>query len=294
MSATRQWWVPGVFKRSMAYGNNAYPDRPLGKRGRFLLRSLWTTAVVLLSVSAVQATPLDPPQLSVDVLFNLNPPGRISTNQFGTTSLADPGLGAVSFTASGTPSPSLRADAAIGPSMTPSIFGRASGFLNYGIEIVGPAGLLPVLIDVAGAAFATAPSGASFAVESRWDLLDLGSSLAGDDIRSGQLSGSFNQNFDHTVSLTLAANHVYTVFMLADAAAAATLEGSQVTARAFIDPIFSLGPGVDPQSYTFVFSEGIGNARAPAAVPEPGTLALLSAGLLAFSFVGVGRNRSRG
>jgi len=194
----------------------------------------------------------------------------------------------VSFTAAGTPAPSLEANAAIGPSATPSIFGRAAGFLNYGVEVVGPAGPVPVLIDVAGAATASAPSGASFAVESRWDLLDFGSSLAGDDIRSGQLSGSFSKNFDHTVSLTLMANHVYTVFMLADAAAAATLEGSRATARAFIDPIFSLGPGVDPQSYTFVLSEGIGNARPTAVVPEPGTLTLLSASVLA---LGVLRRR---
>jgi hypothetical protein len=45
-----------------------------------LFRSLWTTtAVVLSSVSATPAAPLDPLQLSVDVLFNLDPPGRIST-----------------------------------------------------------------------------------------------------------------------------------------------------------------------------------------------------------------------
>jgi hypothetical protein len=119
-------------------------------------------------------------------------------------------------------------------------------------------------------------------VESRWDLLDSGSSLAGDDIRSGQLSGSFSQSFDHRVSLTLTANHVYTVFMLADAAAAATDEGSRAMSSASIDPIFSFGPGVDTRSYSFVFSEGIGNAAL--AVPEPSTFVLLSTGLL---FVGL-------
>lgn len=252
-----------------------------GRISGVLSRGVWTTAVVLLSVSAVRAAPLDPSQLDVDVLFNLNPPGRISTNQFGTTSLVGPGLGTVSFAASATPSPLLMANAAIGPSLIPGIFGRASGFLNYGLEIVGPAGPVPVLIEVSGAASASALTGASFALESRWDLLDFGSSLAGDDIRSGQLTGSFSEDFNRTVSLTLVANHVYTVFMLADAAAAATLEGSRATAAAFVDPVFSFGPGVDPQSYTFVFSEGIGNSAAPAGVPEPTTLVLLSAGLLA-------------
>jgi hypothetical protein len=214
----------------------------------------------------------------VDVLFNLRPPDPISTNHFGTTSLTDSRFGSVSFTASGVPSPSLTAGAAIGPSVIPGIFGRGSGILQYGVEIIGPAASVPVLIDVAGAASAFATSGASFAVESRWDLLDSSSSLAGDDIRSGQLSGSFAQNFDHRVSLTLAANHVYTVFMLADAAAAATDEGSRATSSASIDPIFSFGPGVDTQSYSFVFSEGIGNV--PLTVPEPSTFVLLSTGLL--------------
>jgi hypothetical protein len=248
-----------------------------------LLRSLSTAAALLFTSSAALAG-LDPPQLSVDVLFNLRPPDPISTNRFGTTSLTDSRLGAVSFTASGVPSPSLMAGAAIGPSVIPGIFGRASGILEYGVEIIGPAGRVPVLIDVAGAASASATSGASFAVESRWDLLDSGSSLAGDDIRSGQLSGSFSQNFDHRVSLTLAADHVYTVFMLADAAAAATVEGSRATSSASIDPIFSFGPGVDTRTYSFVFSEGIGNA--PLAVPEPSTLVLLSIGLLCLGLLG--------
>jgi hypothetical protein len=243
--------------------------------------SLWTTAVTLLSVSAAIAAPLDPPHLAIDVLFNLDPPGRISTNRFGTTTLADPAFGVVSFTASGTPSPSLAAVAAVGPSPIPSIFGSASGFLEYGVEIVGPAGLVPVLIDVSGRVSGAAPSGASFAVESRWDLLDSGSPLAGDDIRSGQLTGTFSQNFARTASLSLAANHPYTVFMLVDAAGAATLQGSTATATAFVDPVFSFAAGVDPRSYTFVFSEGIGNALPSAVVPEPGTLALLGAGLLA-------------
>ena len=46
------------------------------------------------------------------------------------------------------------------------------------------------------------------------------------------------------MSLALMANHVYTVFMLADASAAATLECSRAAATALIDPVFSFGPGV--------------------------------------------------
>ena len=95
----------------------------------------------------------------------------------------------------------------------------------------------------------------------------------------------FNESFDRTVILTLATNHVYSVFMLADAGAAATLLGSHATANAFVDPVFSLAPGVDPLAYSFDFSEGIGNSSL---VPEPGTLVLLIAGVL---FLGLLRLR---
>jgi hypothetical protein len=134
------------------------------------------------------------------------------------------------------------------------------------------------LIDVAGAAMGSASSGATFAVESRWSLYDsvsLANVLAGDDVASTQITGNFSQGFDRIVSLTLLTNHVYPVLMLADAQAAATAAGSHSVANAFVDPFFSLGPGVDPALYSFSFSNGIGNVAAP----EPESLALLGVGL---------------
>jgi hypothetical protein len=67
--------------------------------------------------------------------------------------------------------------------------------------------------------------------------------------------------------------------------AAATDVGSHAAADAFVDPIFSFGPGVDPSLYSFNFSLGIGNSAAVAGLPEPGTLALFSVSLLFLIFV---------
>ena len=238
-----------------------------------------TAAIVLLSLPAAEASLLPPHNVTGDAFFNFSPPDRLSLTDFGSISLDDARFGSVSATALGTPSPSLVAGSNIGPNDIASIFGRADALLTYAFEIVGPSGAIPVLVDVAGGASGSSTSGASFAVESRWDLFDAAlGSLAGDDIRSGQLSGTFSQSFNHVVSLTLMANQAYSVFMLADAAAAATDLGSHATAGAFVDPIFSFGPGVDPLAYSFEFSDGIGNAGP--AVPEPGALALLIAGLL--------------
>ena len=246
-----------------------------------LARRFVSATILLLSCSAVHASTLPLYSVVGDVSFNLSPPNRLSPHDFGTFSLSDTRFGSVSLVAAGMPAPAMTAEARIGPNDLPSIFGRADGLLTYALEIIGPSGPVPVLIDVAGSASGFSDDGASFAVESRWDLLDGDVVLAGDDIRSGQLSGRFNQGFGRRVGLTLAANHLYSVFLLADAAAAATLEGSQSSALAIIDPVFTLGPGVDPSLYAFSFSDGIGNgAPVPAAVPEPGTLALLGAGLL--------------
>jgi hypothetical protein len=252
-------------------------------------------------VSAVTAgaAPLPPPDATVigDVVFNTG--GRQDLNTFGSIGLSATGVGSVGFTASAAPLPTLTAIAQIGPNgQLPSLFGRADGLMTYSFEILGPADSVPVLIDVAGAASAESSPGGSFAVVSLWQLFDsaaLSTVLAGDEIRSGQLSGSFSQDFGRTVSLTLATNHFYPIFLLADSAAAATDAGSRATASAFVDPRLSFGLGVDPFAFSFVFSAGIGNglpAPSVGEVPEPGTIALLSAAALSVGWLR--RRRSDG
>ena len=255
----------------------------------------WRARLLLLATAFAVSAPGAPPAQAVTlpaasltgtVLFNLG--GRQDTIAFGEISLDDPGIGSVSFSSAATPSPALLANADIGPNgSVASLFGRGAGVLTYSFTIAGPAGSIPVVIDVAGAATASATAGASFAVESMWALYDSPSfttQLAGDDVLSGQRSGTFDDGFGRSLGLVLTANHVYAVVMKADANAAATAAGSHAIAHASVDPVFSFGAGVDPQLYSFALSEGIGNTP----VPEPGTLALLCTG---FASLGLARRR---
>jgi len=244
--------------------------------------ALVVAAVWLVASPQASAQPLDPPTLTVDAFFNLAPPNRISTNVFGTYSLSDPRFGAIGVDASGTPAPLLRAESDIGPNALASIFGRGVATIEYGVEVVGPAGPVGVVVGARGEAVGAATTGASFAVESAWRLFDGLGDLAGDDVRSGQLfATSFDRTFEDAVAVVLVTNRVYAVSMVADAQAAATDASSHALARAFVDPIFTFAPGVDPALYSFRFSAGIGNAVT--VVPEPATTALLTTGLLVFA-----------
>ena len=191
------------------------------------LKSVLSIVLLQFSFHVAEAAPLPAYSVIGDLLFNLSPPNRLFPNDFGSFALTDPRFGSVSVNSVGTPAPFVAVSANIGPNTIPSIFGRGSEIVEYALEIIGPTSFVPVRIDVAGAASGFATSGASFAVESRWDLLDGGSPLVGDDIRSGQLTGSFDESFSRSVDILLTANHVYSVFMLADAAGAATLEGPE-------------------------------------------------------------------
>ena len=214
-----------------------------------------------------------PPGVAGQVLFS-NPPVGIQVTTFGTFPLSQP-TGSLKLTAVAAPSPLLSADA----TMVPFFFGSASGTLVYQMEVVGPAGDVPVTIAVSGGVNGSSDSlsgdtFAGFAMTALWRFETVGGTpvVAEEGISTPALTGSFSDSFANAHELMLAANQVYTVTMLVNAGARG---GS---ASAFIDPIFSFGPGVGPE-YSFAFSEGIGNAALP--VPEPEASLLLSAGLLA-------------
>jgi hypothetical protein len=227
------------------------------------------------TLGAASAQPLPPASAERSALFNLG--ARVDLAGFGTLPLSDPRFGAIFVGVAG--DPALSASSDIGPNTTASVFGRGSALLSYQLMVVGPQGQVPVLLDVRGSAAGSATVGASIAVESFWSIFfDVNNPLAGDDVRSGQIfGGGFEQSFGRTVELTLVANLPYTISMLADAQAAATDTGSRASASAFVDPVVSLGAGVDPALYSLAFSAGILNT---APVPEPASALALLLGLL--------------
>jgi hypothetical protein len=247
-------------------------------------------ALLLLFTAQAAHAALDPALIGGQISFNLPPPAGVNFTTFGTHSLPGPG-GSIEFVAAPTPSPFLSGDVSVASNFT----GRSSGTLIYNMQVVGPSTTDPVPVT---AAFAGAVSGSSgtdgfagFLMKAQWRLQDVNLGLVqvfeGGINMPAALKGSFNDSFNDVAALGLTAGHVYRVTMVVDVFAGASSSVSPASGSAFIDPVFSFGPGVGP-GYSFVFSEGIGNS---APVPEPATWALLAAGVLA---LGLRRTRRAG
>ena len=95
------------------------------------VQRLLAVAVLLVSGSVADASPLPLYSLIGDLAFNQSPPSRIFPNTFGSFSLTAAERGSLSLIA-----------ANIGPNLLSSVFGRSSGLLNYSLEIVGPPGVV--------------------------------------------------------------------------------------------------------------------------------------------------------
>ena len=258
--------------------------------GRRLFSGLTGVCLLLLfAVSPARAGPLVPYVLNGTLFFNLIP--RVEFDLFGHYSLFQPGpagsaegASRMDFFSSGTPAPMLAGEIDAGPSQ----FGRSFATLTYELEILGPPGSVPILIDVSGRVSAHTGLDLSGTVlaQSNWSFEDVSlGPVFSDALDSGVQHDDFSQNFSHTVFVTVTANHIHRVTMSVDLQVGGGNFGANGTT--FIDPVFSFAPGVDP-AYSFQFSDGIGNSSIPA-VPEPDSVFLLSAGAIA---IGLLRRRS--
>ncbi len=238
-------------------------------------------ALLLLGMGQAAEAALDPALVAGQLSFNIQPPAGINFNTFDSYSLPGPG-GLIEFVAAPQPGPFLSGLVNVNSSNT----GRASGTLLYNMQVVGPASANPIPVN---AAFAGAVSGSSgtdiftagFAMDARWNLADVNLGLVevfkgGIDMQAA-IQGSFNDSFNEVAELGLTPGHIYRVTMVVDVFAGASGSVFPASASAFIDPVFSFGPGVGSE-YSLLFSPGIGNA---APVPEPQTWALLAMGVLA-------------
>jgi hypothetical protein len=228
--------------------------------------------LALLHGGPARAQALPPPGVIGLVSFNLLTPPPIDVGAFGHYPLS--GFeGDLLLDVGGTPSPFITASAQI----LPNFFGRANSMVQYSVQVLGPTATVAVQVAVAGGVAGTSSLGPApgdifhgFALKSQWSLQDAASNTVfSEGIVTPALQGSFSDGFNHVVDLQLNVGAIYRVTLIADASARS---GS---AFAFIDPVFSFAAGVG-EGYSFVFSEGIGNAP----IPEPSSAALFVAGLL--------------
>lgn len=237
-----------------------------------LSRTLIGSAFVLLQVDPAVAATLPPAGVAGKVSFNVLDPAPIDVADFGTYALSSP-IGKLRLDVGATPSPLVVANAQIAP----FFFGRSSAELQYSVQVIGPTPTVKVQVAVAGGVAGSSSLGGTagdpfhgFAMKSYWSLKDPASATVFEGgIVTPALQGSFSDAFNRVVELEMAVNDIYRVSLIADAGARS---GS---ASAFIDPVFSLAPGVG-DGYLFVLSEGIGNAP----VPELAPFVLLASGLL--------------
>ncbi len=232
------------------------------------------STLLLVLCGGTSAATLAPAGVAAQLLFNRTPPDGKNISTFGAFTLSGPG-GSLQFVSGGVPSPFATAEAQI----EPNFFGRASGQVIYSMELLGPVGDVPVSVAVSGHASGSSSLQpfTSFALKALWRIDDVNLGLANvfaEGIETPALQGNFSQSFGHSVKLTLTAGHTYRVTLTADAAAGAVDSASQTFATAFIDPVFSFGPGVGPE-YSFHFSDGIGNSP----IPVPASLLLFASAI---------------
>lgn len=171
-------------------------------------------------------------------------------------------------------------------------------YIDYSLEVTGPAGTVPVTVNSALAASISAPAPGAFGMlESVSDFYVQTASSSFEQyitIQDGFATVSdngpvtvtpvspltgFSASFSGANTVTLDTNTSYEVQLLVInwLNVSGLLGGGSMSASASIDPTFQIGTGVsNPSLYSIELSPGVGNV---AAIPEPSTYAMMLAGL---------------
>ena len=261
------------------WGGNEDPDT-----GDYLA----TNGYQNLTLSAPGSTPIDV-TAAVSCQCALSGPGWVTGESYATGSVDISLL----------PNPSIQATATVGvPAAYPASGGASiNAETDYSFEIVDlsdPEGhsAVPIVVTAAG--------GFTYAVDTPGYELALAS-----DVHSGfSVAGVLNDYVDWTTDIdgTLSPgsqswsdNNTYTMLtnVVYDVSLVAYLNigmygdegGGSQTMSVYVDPTFAIGLGVDPNDYTLVFSDGVGNSSA-GAVPEASTWAMMLLGFTGLAFAG--------
>lgn len=192
-----------------------------------------------------------------------------------------------------TPAPTLEATATV-QGDGHGVVSSSLASVTYSFIISGPAETnVPVLVDAFGSVAVSWNSVASvsWGVDAQFQIHQLGTSnvaisqaLRLDLYNPSQASNSF-RIFD---TYNFQSNTEYRVTMLTHTNVSALGGSDSATARAFVDPVFTIG-GANANLFSLTFSDGIGNARTANGVPDMGQTATL----LAFGLLGLTALRRR-
>ena len=208
-----------------------------------------------------------------------------------TTSAAGFGLGTAysaqaTITTSLAPIPSATAIALVAaPNGYPSA--TAGVVFNYTVEIIGPAGLVPVDVQATGSATSTTNAGSSASLSlsniSNVPILEVASS-------QGQALGGFVTSLNISNTYEMTADSPFSVQITDEASAGIDPILTASSASASIDPLFFIDPS-DPNAseYSILLSPGVGNA--PAATPLPAAFPLFATSLGGLGLLGWRRKR---
>jgi hypothetical protein len=214
--------------------------------------------------------PLERASFLGSLAFNFLDPPPIEVIANGEHRLVSPTMGRLFLRSELFPSPYIQTGAVVAN----GFFGRVVATLHYQVMVVGPDASLPIRIDIGGMAGGMVPgdpaSGNFVSLKAAWSF------ASPTEFREGgivvpSVHLNFFDSFHENIPLTVRTNQALNLTLFADLAARGgiTTDGVEVAGQgfAYIDPVFSFGPGVGPE-YSFVFSEGVGNSAVSFA-PEP-------------------------